>query len=195
MICIRYEAVKNCYNTLLNYNDKGPEIRGIKYLIGKLLKYCEENELEYVDVENDMIANLLLVFDNELNDIKLNYVHSKINNNNYKLLPSNICFGIVCTMPSTTHLIKEGYSQGFLYLTSGSKINTHMHDEVEIYSRLDGNPNILSNQSDINIIEPNTEHEITMVERLAIIETFKIKKELLSNDNISKISKSLIKKM
>ena len=196
MICIRYEAVKNCYNTLLNYSDKGKEIRGLKYLVGKLLKYCEYNEEEYVDVEDNMLANLLLIFDNELNDIKLNYVQDKIENNRYKYLNSNISFGIVCKIPGDTTLTKEGYEQGFLYFTAGSKIKNHTHtEEIEIYNRIDGNPCIFNDKSNINICEINNSHETNMVDRLAIIETFKIRKDLLDEENIQRISKILTKKM
>ena len=193
---IRYEAIRNCYNALSSYNDNGKELKGLKSLISKLLKYCEYNELSCVDVDDNMLANLLLIFDNELNENKLDYVQNKITNNRYRYLDSKISFGIVCKIPGHTTLVKEGYEQGFLYMTAGSRINNHTHtEEIEIYNRLDGNPNIFNNNSNINICEINNNHEINMVDRLAIIETFKIRKDLLDNENIAKISKLLSKKM
>ena len=192
---IRYEAIKNCYNSLASYNDNGRELEGLKYLIGKLLKYCEYNELDCIDVDDNMLANLLLIFDNDLNEIKINYVQSKIDNKRFVFLNNNISFGIVCKIPGHTTLVREGYEQGFLYMTAGSRINNHTHtEEMEIYNRIYGNPNIFNNSSNINICEINNNHEITMVDRLAIIETFKIKKDLLSENNIKIMSKVLLKK-
>ena len=195
MINIRLSAIKKCHDTLLNCNHNGNEIRNLLYLVTQLYEYCVINELDDVDVNDNMLANLLLVFDEELNDIKLNYVNTKIGCKRFKLLPSSISFGTACSIPGDTSLMSNGYEQGFIYMAAASSIRNHKHtDTIEIYNRLDGNMKIYNNYEDINICGINNCHEIAKVDRLTIVETFKIRKDLLNNENTNNTSKILIKK-
>ncbi len=195
MINIRLSAIKKCYNTLSNCKHNGNELKNLLYLVTQLLQYCTINELDDVDVNDNMLANLLLVFDDELNDIKLNYVNNKIGCKRFKLLPSNISFGIACSVPGDTTLMTNGYEQGFIYMAAGSSIRSHKHtDTIEIYNKLDGNMKVFNDYQDINICGINNNHEIDKVDRLTIVETFKIRRDLLNDEKTKNTSKVLIKK-
>ena len=196
MINIRFNAISKCYNTLLQHNNKGEEISGIKYLVSKLFMYCKARNLDSIEVENEMLASLLQIFDDELKEEKINYVKEKVDSSLYNLLPSNISLGIVCTIPSKYTLSKDGYSKDYIYMTAGSMIKNHKHEkEIEIYNGLKGNISNDGEYKDIDICGIHSEHEIKSVNRLTIIESFKVKKELLNSESIVNISKTLVKKI
>mgnify|MGYP007069903956 CR=1 FL=1 len=193
MTNISLNAVKKCYEEFRKYENSSIELQGLKYIITTLYEYMIQYGLININLTDSLISNLLLVFEDELVDSKIDYVNSKIETKSYSLVSGNISLGLVCNIPGHTSLIRNKFSQSFLYLRAGSGIKEHSHtDVIELYNRLYGAMNINGQPYDINICDLNNSHSIDAGCSLSIIESFKISKELLTDENVDNISKVLI---
>ena len=93
-------------------------------------------------------------------------------------------------------------------MRAGSKIKTHPHTNTfEIYRRLYGGMKVIgmpdeiqeqlplySTPYDYNICTINSTHGLDTVSSLSIIETLKIDRDLLTNENVKEASKAFILK-
>ena len=193
MTNISFNAVKKCYNEFRKYENSSIELQGLRYIITSLYEYMIQNGLLNINLNDSLISNLLLLFEDTLHDSKIDYVNSKIDIMAYSIVPSKISLGLVCNIPGHPSLEKDKFSQSFLFLRADSGIQKHYHyDTIELYNRLYGAMNIDGQPYDINVCDLNNSHSIDRVCSLSIIESFKIKKELLNDENVDSISKVLI---
>ena len=73
-----------------------------------------------------------------------------------------------------------------------SSITDHMHnDDIEIYSCIDGSMSVNNIQQDVDIVGIGENHNIDEVKTLSIIETYKIAKEKLNEENIQYMNENV----
>ena len=128
-------------------------------------------------------------------DKKLQFILEQIKLKNYTLLPGTISTGIVYKIHCDGDLDCLGFEKGFLVMTNGSSIKEHKHVEnVERYKVLVGNLKINGIEQNENICLLGESHSIDVVDKLTIIETFKVDKKMLAiNDDFVMIKKIIDK--
>ena len=193
MTNIDYETIKNCDRILGLYSDK-KEIKNLKYVLENMIHLCEKYGVTELPINDNLLLNLLLVFNDFIYDEKLDYVKYRMENFRYSVLPSNVSTGNVCKVPSHGSLTRDGWSREFLYMMPNSSIIDHIHtDEIEIYNCLDGAMTINNDLYDIDIVGINESHSIDEVKTLSIIETYKIAKDRLEENNIQSMNENIQK--
>lgn len=124
---------------------------------------------------------------------KLQYILNQLKEKNFTTLPESISTGIVYKISYKGNLNSTGYESGFLIMTEGSSIKEHKHEEnVERYRPLMGKLIINGIEQKENICLIGQRHSIDEVKELTIIETYKMDKKLLINNQHNK--KALQKK-
>jgi hypothetical protein len=114
---------------------------------------------------------------------KLQYILQQLKINNYTILPETISTGIVYKIDYPGNLDIQGYERGFLIMTKGSSIKQHEHTEnVERYKVIMGKLIIKGKEHKENICLIGESHSIDKVKELTIIETYKMDKKLLKQE-------------
>ena len=118
---------------------------------------------------------------------KLQYIQKQLKENNYTILPETISTGIVYKIDYPENLKTPGYERGFLIMTKGSSIKQHKHTEnVERYKVIMGKLIIKGKEQQENICLLGESHSIDKVKELTIIETYKMDKKILNQEEEKK---------
>ncbi len=191
MTSIDYETIKNCDRILNLYSEK-KEIRNLKYVLETMVHLCEKYGVNELPINDNLLFNLLLVFNDLIYEDKIDYVKYRMENFRYSVLPNDISTGTVCKVPSHGFLKRDGWAREFLYMMPNSSITDHMHnDDIEIYSCIDGSMSVNNIQQDVDIVGIGENHNIDEVKTLSIIETYKIAKEKLNEENIQYMNENV----
>lgn len=195
MTNIDYETIKNCYILLEKHRDK-KEILGLISIIENLLDKCNKYGLQEVPINNTLLLNLLLVFNEELYNEKMEYIDYKLSKMRYNFLNDSVAFGTVCKIQSHGSLNNDGYAREFLYLTPYSGIKKHKHiDDIEIYHALSGVIKVNDEYTDSYLVGMDQNHGIDEVNNLSIVETYKIARNKLCDESICKINNEVNKSL
>lgn len=113
-------------------------------------------------------------------DIGISFAESKINNNEFTILPDSIAIGDVYKVSYEGSLDKEGYEKGFLFIPVGSGIKEHQHiNDIEQYTLICGELKVNGEEMPINRCMIGCSHGIDPVSQNTAIKILKISKKLI----------------
>ena len=188
MAKIDYITIRNCESVLSLYKDK-KEIQNLKYVINNMKTLCEKYGVEELPIDDSLLFNLLLVFNNFIYDDKMDYVKYRLGQFRYSILDNDISTGRVCKIQSHGSLSRDGWAREFLYMIPNSSILEHTHNnEIEIYNCLEGSMVVNGESEDYDIVTIGESHNIGKVNTLSIIETYKLASDKLTDESIENMN-------
>ena len=126
----------------------------------------------------------------DLNEYKKIYVQERILDGKFEKLSNDKASANVAKISCFGSLDKEWYEHGFLYLPKNSKVYEHLYDkDIEFYKLVTGDKNFKD-----SVCLLGEKHKIKEVCCDAIIETFKINKNIIKQDYEIKLLNEYLKK-
>lgn len=193
MAKVDYRTLKNC-NSTLNLYRNNKEIASLKSVIDNMIELCEKHGVDEIPVDDSLLFNLLLVFNDLIYDEKMDYVKYRLENFRYSVIENGMTTGRVCKIISHGSLTRDGWSREFLYMIPNSSVLTHTHNnEIEIYNCIEGSMVVNGESQDYDIATLGSSHNIDKVNTLSIIETYKLSSDKLTDESIDNMNQEVEK--